>query len=150
MYSKRYGDLTSIAHRTDCRCHLCHEPVDLSTYGQVSLHGADTASVDHLDPQAFGGTDDPERLRIAHQGCNSHRGTRDYQETRIGLTGGSSEPWSSTAWEVATVAGGGGAAYLAGKAFAKTDDQGQEQFNWGAAVVGGLGGALLVSILRDA
>ena len=32
------------------------------------------ATVDHLQPQSFGGTDDPDNLATAHMGCNSRRG----------------------------------------------------------------------------
>lgn len=148
MYSRRYGSLTNIAHRTDCRCHLCHLPVDLATYGRVRRHRGRAASVDHIWPQSWGVDDDPENLRIAHQRCNSIRGTRDVEETRLMLAGTTREPWSATAWNLATVGGGVGAGYVAGNVFATNNDEGETEFNWGAAVVAGLSTAALVTALR--
>lgn len=46
--------------RDDGVCHICGEP------------GATT--VDHLQPRAFGGTDDPENCAAAHEACNVIRG----------------------------------------------------------------------------
>lgn len=150
MYSNRYGSLRPIAHLTDCRCHLCHEKVDLSTYGQIGLYGRETASIDHLVPQSWGGTDEHENLRLAHQGCNSHRGVEDFEETRLRLAGTTDAPQSATAWNVATLAGGAGAGLLAGHAFAHVDEDGVRHFNWNAAAVGSGVTALFITLLRAA
>lgn len=150
MYSNRYGDLTAIAHRTDCRCHLCHRPVDLASYGLVRRYGGQAASVDHLWPQSWGIDDDLENLRIAHHSCNSHRGTRDYEGVRLALAGTPSEPWSGTAWNAATVGGGLGVAIASGNVFATTNDHGESEFNWGAAALGFLAALAVISAARAA
>lgn len=95
MHRKRYGNIRSIWHQTGGRCHLCHEPVNLATYGLGSIFGSATASVDHLITQYHGGGDDSENLRIAHQGCNSHRGINDYLDVRLALAGSAHEPLST-------------------------------------------------------
>jgi hypothetical protein len=111
MFSRRYGDLTAIAQRTYCPSHLCHLP--------ARLFGSETGSVDHIDLQAFGGTD----LPIAHQRCNSHRGTRDADETLLVLAGTTLKLWYGTAWNLATAGGSVGVA--------------DKQFNLGATILAG-------------
>jgi 5-methylcytosine-specific restriction endonuclease McrA len=150
MHSNRYGDLMTIAHKTDCRCHLCHEPVDILTYGLVKIFGGDTASVDHLDPQALGGTDDEDNLMIAHQRCNSSRGMRDVEETRLALAGTTDEPWSKSTWDFATLGVSLPTAFVAGKFFATTNDKGEEEFNTGAALLTFFATLGLMSAAREA
>ncbi|WP_434424158.1 HNH endonuclease [Nannocystis pusilla] len=95
MYTRKYGNVHDIWVRTGGKCHLCHEHVDLDTYGLLSAFGSDAASVDHLIPQSHGGGHYYDNLRIAHQGCNSRRGTRDPVEVRRELSGRAWEPLSS-------------------------------------------------------
>lgn len=137
-WNSRYGDLRKIAHQTDCKCHLCHEEVDLDEYGRPDQQGDDAVNVDHLTPQSWGGDDDPDNLRIAHSWCNSYRGTRDPEEVRIELAGTEEEPRSRGGAILAAAAGGGGAAIVAGELFATTDEYGQRRFNGGAAAVAGI------------
>lgn len=49
-------------------CWLCGGPLDLGRPGAIHL--------DHVQPRADGGTDDPANLRPAHQTCNQTRGRR--------------------------------------------------------------------------
>src|SRR5262245_50119838 len=106
MYSRRYGDLTKIAAKTDGACHLCHEPVDLNLYGPTGTFGDETATVDHIWPQRFGGGDEHENLLLAHGTCNSRRGTRDVEEVRLELAGTEDAPLSSGAKSVRSIGGG--------------------------------------------
>ncbi len=94
VYRRRYGDIRRIAGRTSGLCHLCYRAVDLSTYGNVCEHGPETASIDHLTPRKLGGDDQFENLLIAHQGCNSRRGTRDASEARRDASGRTGRPKS--------------------------------------------------------
>jgi len=94
MYNRKYGDIREIWSRTGGKCHLCHRPVDLDTYGLIALYGAEAASIDHLTPQSHGGDHHPDNLRIAHHGCNSRRGTRDPIDARESASGRSWEPLS--------------------------------------------------------
>lgn len=112
ILSKQYGDVDSIWRRTNGKCHLCHQQVELHTYGCLSLFGGQAGSVDHLVPRYFGGTNDPGNLRIAHQSCNSRRGIRDPEEVRLELARRSDEPRSASQEVLRAVAftGGGVAA----------------------------------------
>ena len=143
-WSDRYGDLKKIAHQTDCRCHLCHEEVDLDCYGPTGVCGAETINIDHLTPQSWGGDDDPENLRIAHSWCNSYRGVRDPEEVRWELAGTEEEPHSRGAAVGAATLGGAGVALVAGELLATTDEYGRRRFNGGAAAVAGILAFLLV------
>jgi len=125
MHRKKYGNIRAIWRRTGGRCHLCHRPVILGTYGKVRIYGADTASVDHLHPQAHGGLHEYDNLRIAHQGCNSRRRTRDAAEARREFSGRSREPFSLServAITVLTTAGGASAGAVAGVGVADKKD----------------------------
>lgn len=133
MFSTRYGDLRSIARKTAGRCHLCHQPLDLSTYGHVCLFGRETATVDHLDPQSWGGDDDSDNLLMAHHGCNSSRGTRDVEETRLLLAGTARRPMSSGERAAAGAGLVALAAAAGGVIFAQPDASGQVRFNAPAA-----------------
>ncbi|HYD98564.1 MAG TPA: HNH endonuclease [Alphaproteobacteria bacterium] len=46
------------------RCFYCAEPVGAK------------ATFDHVIPQAFGGTDDPGNIVLAHRRCNQRKGDR--------------------------------------------------------------------------
>jgi hypothetical protein len=87
MYRPKYGDVSAIADKTNECCHLCGEPAPLHTYGRCNIYGGRAASIDHLVPQYFGGDHAPENLMWAHQGCNSYRGVRDFEEVRMELRG---------------------------------------------------------------
>ena len=145
----RYGDLNEIAALTDSRCHLCGDGVDLGDYGPPGTFGRRTVTIDHLEPQAFGGGDELENLRLAHASCNSSRGVRPAEDVRWELTGSESEPWSEGAWVLATVAAAGAAGKVAhdwgGVAFAKPDEHGLVRFNQAAASWSGLAGLLLAA-----
>jgi HNH endonuclease len=138
FWSDRYGDLESIAAATRGRCHLCHEEVDLSLYGRTGLFGADTVTVDHLEPQVWGGDDEPENLRIAHGNCNSRRGVEDPEVTRLALAKTTDEPLSAEAFNALSVGGSVAVGAAAGHVFARTNQAGQREFNWGAALACGL------------
>lgn len=149
----RYGDLDGIAASTDHRCHLCAEPVDLVFYGRPGSYGDHTVTVDHLEPQAFGGSDDQDNLRLAHASCNSSRGVRPVEDVRWELTGSESEPWSADAWALLAVAAGGAGAVggyrWAGVAFANEGLDGARYFNRSAATLGAALAALLAVAAID-
>lgn len=147
MDHPRYGDLNAIARKTDGRCHLCHEDLDLGTYGLVHVHGRDAASVDHLHPQCHGGDDDFDNLLMAHKGCNSSRSTRQVEDARIDLSGTTRAPLSSDERALTVVALTGGTAWLAGELFAETDAEGSRWFNRTAAFWGGLLGLAFAAAL---
>jgi hypothetical protein len=129
MYSKRYGCLHTIARRTSGRCHLCHQPVELKLYGRPGTYGDDTVTVDHLKPQAHGGDDSADNLRLAHALCNSYRGTRPFEDVRLELARTSHAPMGSYG---RAAVGGAGVGMTAGLVFAKEG----ESFNSTAAALG--------------
>ena len=59
----------SIYRRDNWTCQLCHQPVE-KQYDQGDMW---SASLDHIVPQAHGGTDEPENLRLTHRYCNAIR-----------------------------------------------------------------------------
>jgi len=142
MESSRYGDLTAIWRKTDGRCHLCHEPVDLHTYGHVAVFGRETATVDHLTPQVYGGDDRRDNLLPAHHGCNASRGTRDVDDARRELAGSSRCPSSRDERVLGAIGLGALGFGMAGAVFSTENPDGTRSFNEGAALVGGLLGAL--------
>ncbi|MGH7281611.1 MAG: HNH endonuclease [Polyangiaceae bacterium] len=137
-WSERYGDLEVIAAETRGRCHLCLEPADLSAYGPTGSYGQDTVTIDHLKPQAFGGSDRSVNLRIAHGDCNSVRGIRRHKEVRFELTGNREAPLNAATFNMLSVGGSVAVGAAAGHAFATRNQFGVEEFNWGAALVSGL------------
>ncbi len=143
MYNRRYGDLRPVWRKTDGNCHLCHEPVDISTYGQVSLLGGDAATVDHIIPQSHGGIDHHSNLLPAHHRCNASRGNRAMVPARRRMAGVSHRPLSrgeKTACGVLT------AGLSAGVLFSKPQPNGRRQFNKPAAVKAGLLAGLCLAI----
>lgn len=58
-------DRLAIYAREGGRCHICRKPV-----------AVDNFHVEHLFPQAAGGTDDPSNLAVAHPVCNMRKGGR--------------------------------------------------------------------------
>lgn len=144
MHHRRYGDLTRIWDRTAGRCHLCHEDVDLGTYGLVSYFGREAATVDHLVPQSHGGLDNRRNLMPAHHGCNASRGTRPPASARLQLSGRANAPLSTAGRATATVGAGLGVGALAGHVFAHEKPDGTREFNWFAALLGGGAAAAIV------
>ncbi|WP_428266009.1 HNH endonuclease [Haliangium sp.] len=142
----RYGNLEAIARRTGHRCHLCHEPIDLAFYGAPGTYGDDTVTVDHLEPQSWGGDDDPDNLRIAHARCNSVRGVREPEDVRLEFVGAEDEPMSSLEHLLSSAVGAAGIGAAAGMLFGRVDRTGQRQFNRGAAAIAGL---LSFALLQD-
>jgi 5-methylcytosine-specific restriction endonuclease McrA len=55
-------------------CQLCFESVDRA----LSPNDKYAATLDHIEPRLFGGTDEAENLRLAHRYCNSKRGADKY------------------------------------------------------------------------
>jgi 5-methylcytosine-specific restriction endonuclease McrA len=53
-----------VAKRADRRCEYCHAPEALFNH---------RFPVDHIIPQVFGGSDDPENLALACHACNGHK-----------------------------------------------------------------------------
>lgn len=147
MYHRRYGDLSAISRKTAARCHLCHGDVDLGTYGHVHAFGSEPATVDHLDPQSFGGGDEDDNLLLTHHGCNSSRGNGDIEETRLALAGTPRAPLSSREKALGSVVLTLGGGALAGHAFARMDEQGNRVFNEEAALWGGFVGLLVSAAL---
>jgi hypothetical protein len=135
MFSTRYGDLTKIAAQTDGDCHLCCEPADLAMYGPTGAFGRETVTVDHLVPQILGGCDELDNLRLAHGHCNSARGLRGVEETRLRLGGRPDAPMSAGAKSVTALLVGGGAAIIAGTLLETDNARGEKEFNAGAALV---------------
>ncbi len=148
MYSKRFGHLQPISDHTDGDCHLCHEPAPIELYGAPGTYGDDTVTVDHLEPQYFGGDDDIDNLRLAHAVCNSIRGVRDAEDVRMELAGTERAPMSRGEKNTLAVGGGFLVALIAGNAAATTAPDGSRVFNGNAAAGWGiLAGLLLASAL---
>jgi hypothetical protein len=55
---------TFVRQRGQHRCEYCHYPEILSTA---------PLSIDHIQPQSLGGTDDPDNLALACRRCNERR-----------------------------------------------------------------------------
>lgn len=61
-----------LARRDGADCKICGTPVDLSA-GPTDKY---RPSVDHVIPRAWGGTNDPSNLQLAHLWCNQVKHTR--------------------------------------------------------------------------
>lgn len=48
-------------------CHICRRPFD---------NPNDPPVIDHVQPRAYGGTDDPSNLKPAHRSCNGRKGAQ--------------------------------------------------------------------------
>lgn len=59
-----------IFERDQWRCWLCGDGIDR----ELQVPHRMAATVDHVQPRIFGGSDDPSNLRAAHHSCNSRRG----------------------------------------------------------------------------
>lgn len=53
-------------------CHLCHRPV-ITT---LAYPDPWSKSIDHVIPFAYGGTDEPNNVQLAHLQCNMRKGDR--------------------------------------------------------------------------
>lgn len=58
-----------LAHYQGNDCGICSEPIDMD----VRFPDKRCASIDHITPLSFGGTDDVSNLRLAHYDCNCRR-----------------------------------------------------------------------------
>lgn len=65
-------DFAAVFAKTEGRCHLCRQPVDLT----VPWPNALSRSIDHLTPISKGGTHEPANVALAHLGCNMKRGVK--------------------------------------------------------------------------
>lgn len=149
-FSRKYGDLRTISAKTSGRCHLCGDDAPLEDYGLVDLLGRDAVTVDHLEPQAFGGDHDPSNLRLAHWGCNSSRGVRPAEDVRRELMGQSWAPMSSGGRAATTALSAAVGGMVAGNVFAKEELVGGvrvRRFNNEAAAAGTLAVGLLAFFL---
>jgi hypothetical protein len=148
MNHPRYGDLGKVWAKTHGHCHLCHEKVDLGTYGFAAVFGADTATVDHLVPQSHGGDDHHDNILPAHLGCNASRGTQPVGLTRYRMTGEVEAPLSTVGRLGMGAAMAGIGALIGGTLTARPDETGRKQFNTTAArVCGGVGLLLAIAAL---
>lgn len=143
--SHRYGSIEVIADRTRGLCHICHQEVDLSTYGRTRLYGAEAATVDHLVPQSHGGDDDLDNLMIAHHGCNASRGTRDPEEARLARAGTPHPPRSADGQALAVLGGSALGGTVGAYAFATRNERGELEPSLGGAILGAFLGALLAA-----
>lgn len=71
----------AIFRKTDGKCHICHRPVTLRSYGKDTPQGWE---VEHSVPQAKGGTDHLNNLFPAHRHCNAAKGTASSRTARSG------------------------------------------------------------------
>jgi HNH endonuclease len=147
MFSRRYGDLRKIAAHTDGDCHLCLEPVDLVFYGRTGVFGADTVTIDHVEPQSHGGSDELDNLRVAHGTCNSRRGTGEVELARLLLSGTIETPRSAKAKMAVSMAGATPLALGAGCLCARPNSDGTRQFNSNAALLTWVLGATLLRLM---
>lgn len=133
MMHPRYGDLSSIAWKTDSRCHICHKPAPLKMFGSPARFGRSATTIDHLKCQAHGGTDNFDNLMLAHAGCNSSRGTRSVRDARMQWAGTPRKPWSTTTQYATAGVVCLGLGWAAGNYWSHENQYGRKEFNWGAA-----------------
>lgn len=65
----------SIYERDGWQCQICFEPTS-RVYDHDDIW---SPTLDHILPQSFGGTHEPENLRLCHMICNSERGNGEYE-----------------------------------------------------------------------
>lgn len=68
---RRHAIALKVADRDGWVCHICGLRIDPQPGTQSQC-----LSVDHVIPQSRGGTNTPDNLRAAHQGCNAAKGAR--------------------------------------------------------------------------
>lgn len=79
-HSRRYGRIAD-HFGPDAVCHLCGKPVCSTMYGHSSEFGAETVTLDHIEPQSHGGSDTD--VLPAHMICNSFRGAAPVAVARL-------------------------------------------------------------------
>ena len=79
----------AIYERDRFLCHLCGRKVDVSLPGSNALG----PTLDHVVPQAQGGTHDVDNLRLAHRKCNSIRRDLCVKDARAMLKRGVELAW---------------------------------------------------------
>jgi 5-methylcytosine-specific restriction endonuclease McrA len=67
-------DLKELGERDNWHCHICGGHVRPELMGK-ERNGAPTR--DHIIPQARGGANTPDNLRLAHRVCNQRRGMKN-------------------------------------------------------------------------
>lgn len=67
--------LADIAERDGWQCHICQVPVDQ----KIPWPDPKSSSLDHVVALSKGGLHDPSNVRLAHLGCNSSKGDRDWE-----------------------------------------------------------------------
>lgn len=67
--------LSDIAERDCWQCHICGMPVDQ----KILWPDPKSPSLDHVLALSKGGIHDPSNVRLAHLGCNSSKGDRDWE-----------------------------------------------------------------------
>ena len=80
-YKQKYSNWRTVANREGYDCHLCGRPVDPGDYRRTRsgqfVAGPDYPTVDHVRPQARGGTHHWTNLKLAHKRCNSRKHTKE-------------------------------------------------------------------------
>lgn len=64
--------IRDLVKRDGERCYLCHRKLDLTLPGTAKWG----ATIDHILPVSFGGTNEANNLALAHRHCNVARGNR--------------------------------------------------------------------------
>ena len=65
--------IRDLSDRDGQRCHLCRRKIDLTLPGSAKWG----ATIDHILPVSFGGTNEAHNLALAHRHCNVARGNRE-------------------------------------------------------------------------
>ena len=65
--------IRDLANRDGERCHLCRRKIDMTLPGTAKWG----ATIDHILPVSFGGTNEACNLALAHRHCNVARGNRE-------------------------------------------------------------------------
>ncbi|MEU7904136.1 HNH endonuclease [Actinoplanes sp. NPDC049118] len=85
MTSSKTARRRRVINRWSSDCWLCGLPIDLA----LASPAPGSFSIDHVTPQAYGGSDRLPNLRPAHRSCNAARGHRYVsQRPRLRLLGG--------------------------------------------------------------
>lgn len=69
----------AIYDRDGWRCKLCGEPLDMTALPT----DPNAPTLDHVLPQAHGGTHHPDNLQAAHRGCNAAKGSTLQRSSKI-------------------------------------------------------------------
>lgn len=71
LVTHQWMEVVAAYRRSDGRCGLCGQPVDLKV-----MKGREQPSIDHIIPLSRGGLDERCNTQLAHCGCNSKKGNR--------------------------------------------------------------------------